>query len=51
MDDYEQIVHVLRELTPPERVELLSEVGDMYCVHCGYVQPDTTRRCQCTNDE
>lgn len=46
----QKIMDILRPLSEDDRAEVLSDVGDYFCPHCGREHPDG-RRCQCWNDE
>ena len=45
---FSDFVNRLTLLSPDERVEVISWVGDCYCLHCGYPAPPDGH---CTNDE
>ncbi len=43
----ESAIAALKTLSDEERLEALH----VFCVHCGCIQPEHGRRCQCWNDE
>lgn len=43
------IIERLRPLTPEQRLDVLSRVGNVLCTACGYETPGSI--CYCTRDE
>jgi len=41
----------MERMTDDQRRRLLDDIMDGYCKHCGGMQPQTGRSCQCWNDE
>jgi RNase P subunit RPR2 len=40
----------MKDMTPDERLDLISRIKRGYCEHCGHPEQDG-RPCQCWNDE
>lgn len=39
-----------KQLTPEERIELIGDLKENYCFHCG-IKEQANNFCQCWNDE
>lgn len=46
-----ELIELMENLSPDERLEVFSDIEDIYCQHCGWEQPKGSRPCQCWNDE
>lgn len=45
------VLGALRGLSAEERCAVFALIGEKFCVHCGYPQPDGDRNCRCWDDE